>query len=93
LAYKITFRKRFVKRFRKLKRSGIFNHARLDVALRILASGGKLDDSYRDHALGGNMVGLRECHIAGDTLLVYQIDESLKELYLFDIGSHSNLFK
>lgn len=45
--------------------------AQLDEVIAILASGDSMDDKYHDHALSGNYVGHRECHIAPGWLLVY----------------------
>ena len=33
-----------------------------------------LEEKYRDHALTGNYIGFRECHIQPDWLLVYAIN-------------------
>ena len=51
-----------------------------------------LDSRYRDHALGGDYTGHRECHIKSDMLLVYKIENNNLVLVLVDIGSHSDLF-
>lgn len=64
----------------------------LDRAIRILAEGGVLPPSYRDHALGGNLTGRRECHIRPDWLFEYSIDEGRLELIAIRTGSHSELF-
>ena len=34
-----------------------------------------LEEKYRDHALTGNYIGFRECHIQPDWLLVYAINK------------------
>ena len=36
----------------------------------------ELDIKYRDHALTGNYVGFRECHIQPDWLLIYMINHN-----------------
>ncbi len=36
--------------------------------------------------------GVRECHIQGDLLLVYKIEQGVLVLALLDIGSHAYLF-
>ena len=33
-----------------------------------------LPASYRDHALVGNVLGYRECHISPDWLLIYKVE-------------------
>ena len=44
----------------------------------------------KDHALKGNYVQRRECHIAPDWLLIYRVDGN--ELYLDRTGTHADLF-
>lgn len=66
--------------------------SRLQVVIDKLASGEKLDERYRDHALIGNYGGCRECHVTPDWLLVYKIDGDKLVLLLYRLGSHSELF-
>lgn len=63
----------------------------LDIVLK-LANGENLEEKYKDHLLIGNFKGCRECHVKPDLLLVYKINESVLELTLVEIGSHSQLF-
>ncbi len=51
-----------------------------------------LELQYRDHDLGGNYAGFRECHIKPDWLLIYRIDENRLILFLTRTGSHADLF-
>ena len=44
------------------------------------------------HQLVGDYGGCRECHIAPDWLLVYEIDGTELILYLTRTGTHSDLF-
>ncbi len=37
-------------------------------------------------------MGIRECHIKPDLLLVYKIEQEILSLILIDLGSHSKLF-
>ena len=64
----------------------------LDAVITLLAQGKTLPSRYRDHALTGNYIGCRECHIQSDWLLVYQIEEDVLVLVLSRTGSHSDLF-
>ena len=50
-----------------------------------------LPPESRDHALQGEWNDFRECHLGGDTLLIYQTDEQF--VYLARLGSHAQLFK
>ena len=49
-----------------------------------------LDSKYVDHALTGEWLGFRDCHVKPDLVLVYRIDRSI--LQLARIGTHSELF-
>jgi mRNA interferase YafQ len=64
---------------------------KLKVAVQILALGGLLPASYRDHALTGNYKGFRECHIEPDWLLIYRLGHDA--LILVRTGSHADLFR
>lgn len=50
-----------------------------------------LDTKHRDHDLGGNWSGYRECHIKPDLLLIYRKADA-DTLRLARLGSHSELF-
>ena len=58
-----------------------------------LAMGEKLPEKNKDHALTGNWVGHRECHILPDWLLIYRIEEEVLVLTLARTGSHSDPFE
>ncbi len=51
-----------------------------------------LPDKNRDHALTGDYIGFRECHIRPDWLLVYRVDGEDLILFLFRTGTHTDLF-
>jgi mRNA interferase YafQ len=50
----------------------------------------QLPPEYRDHKLVGQWLDCRECHLAGDWLLIYRSTEGV--LTLERTGSHSELF-
>lgn len=50
----------------------------------------QMPDKHRDHALTGNWVGFRECHIKPDLLLIYE--KSGRSIQLVRLGSHAELF-
>jgi len=66
--------------------------ALLDDIIRILSRGEPLPEKKRDHALTGDWVGHRECHILPDWLLVYRIENDVLVLTLARTGTHSDLF-
>ena len=51
-----------------------------------------LEERYRDHDLGGEYRGCRECHIEPDWLLIYEYFDDVLVLALTRTGSHSDLF-
>lgn len=59
-----------------------------------LANDVELPDSNRDHALSGDYVGTRECHILPDWLPIYSKDDSetIRIITLIRTGTHSDLF-
>ena len=65
----------------------------LTEVIKKLAAGEKLDERYKDHPLKGNYEGCRECHIAPDWLLIYEIASGELILYLTRTGTHSDLFR
>lgn len=64
----------------------------LEEVIAILAMGETLPDKHKDHALTGNWVGHRECHILPDWLLIYRIEDEVLVLTLARTGTHSDLF-
>ena len=64
----------------------------LEEVIAMLALGETLPDKHKDHALTGNWVGHRECHILPDWLLIYRIEDEVLVLTLARTGTHSDLF-
>ena len=82
-------------RFRKDLKLAAKRGLRLDELNTIvnqLAAGQTLPERNRDHALTGDYIGFRECHIRPDWLLVYRVDGDALELFLFRTGTHTDLF-
>ena len=65
---------------------------KLQAIVEKLRNGEELPPANRDHPLTGNWANHRECHIAPDWLLIYQIRENILLLELTRTGSHSDLF-
>ena len=64
----------------------------LEEVIAMLAMGETLPDKHKDHALTGNWVGHRECHILPDWLLIFRIEDEVLVLTLARTGTHSDLF-
>lgn len=82
---------RFKKDLKLAARRGM-DLGELDAIVERLAAQLPLPDRNRDHALTGDYIGFRECHIRPDWLLVYRVDGEDLLLFLFRTGSHADLF-
>lgn len=82
----------FKKDYKRAKKRGL-NLSKLQRVVELFANGTSLPESLRDHALTGNWANHRECHIAPDWLLIYQIYEDVLVLELTRTGSHSDLLE
>ena len=87
--YVVKFTTQFKKDFKLAMKRG-FKMDLLEDVITLLAMGEVLPDKNKDHALTGNWVGHRECHIQPDWLLIYRQTET--ELYLVSTGTHADLF-
>ena len=64
----------------------------LEKVITTLAMGEVLPEKHKDHALTGNWVGHRECHVLPDWLLIDRIEDEVLVLTLSRTGTHSDLF-
>lgn len=81
----------FKKDFKRIKKRG-YDISRLEKIVELLANEVPLPEQFKDHNLSGNYNGCRECHIAPDWLLIYQVNNNELVLVLSRTGSHSDLF-
>lgn len=86
----IIYKKQFIKDWKKFKSNPQVNDRDLEIIIDRLAKGDVLEFKYKDHALKGQLSGLRECHIKPNILLVYAILD--EELVILRLGTHSQLF-
>lgn len=77
--------------FKRIKKRG-YDISRLEKIVELLANEVPLPEQFKDHNLSGNYNGFRECHIAPDWLLIYQVNNNELVLVLSRTGSHSDLF-
>lgn len=87
----IKYHREFERDYKRVRKRG-YNLALLEEVIQTLADERPLAPKYRDHALSGDYSGCRECHIAPDWLLVYEIRKEELVLYLTRTGTHSDLF-
>lgn len=91
------FTKTFAKDWERLSRSGRYDMPRLkQVMLALVANDEPLGPEWRDHALKGDWSGHRECHIGGDFLLIYTLDDAAGKsgiIVFVRAGTHTELFQ
>lgn len=63
---------------------------KLKDVIELLSAGQALPIQNRDHALTGDWMGWRDCHLDPDWLLIYKLGQ--EELVLGRTGTHSDLF-
>ena len=67
-----------------------------NVVLALIANDGPLGPEWKDHPLKGEWKEYRECHIGGDFLLIYGVDDAVGKsgkVVFARIGTHSDLFR
>ena len=92
----VDYAKSFLKDWERIARSGRYDMNRLKEAMLLLiANDAPLGPEWLDHPLGGNWAGHRECHIGGDFLLAYRIDDSTRQglIVFVRAGTHADLFE
>ena len=82
--------RQFKRDLKRIKKRGK-DLSKLKAIVSTLANSQMLEARHRDHALGGNWLGSRDCHIEPDWVLIYRLDNG--SLFLERTGTHSDLFK
>lgn len=91
MTLKVVWTTKFKRDYKRAMKRGL-DINRLDQVIRTLAAGEELAISHRDHALGGEWRGHRECHVQPDWLLIYYVDGERLVLALTRTGTHADLF-
>jgi len=93
---KCDYTKKFHDDWVRLSRSGQYDmHALKRAILLLVANDAPLGPEWRDHELRGNWSGYRECHIGGDFLLIYRVDDTVSKsgsVVFIRAGTHADLF-
>lgn len=82
----------FRKDYKRIKKRG-YDMSLLENVIDVLLAEKSLKDRFRDHALTGNYLGFRECHVLPDWLLIYAIDRGCLVLTASRTGTHADLFE
>lgn len=88
---RVRYSSKFKKDFKAIVKRG-YNTALFEEVLNILRTEKPLPEKHCDHALSGDYIGHRECHITPDWLLIYKKEKDMITLSLTRTGSHSDLF-
>ena len=90
------YAKSFLKDWERLSHSGRYDMNRLKtVMLLLIANDEPLGSEWLDHSLKGDWEGHRECHIGGDFLLAYRLDDKVSGggiVVFVRTGTHAELF-
>lgn len=87
--YQLHLSKKFTKDAKKLTAQDL---AHTMEVLQKICNKQTLEEKYRDHALKGNLQGVRECHIKPDLILMYKFDGEILVIAI-RIGKHSKVLK
>lgn len=89
--YSIQTTNRFNKDIKKCKKRGYDLNALKEVMV-LLEQSGTLPKQFKPHKLKGKYLGLWECHVKPDWLLVWKQDDEELTLLFMHTGTHSDLF-
>jgi mRNA interferase YafQ len=81
--------KQFKKDVKRMRKRGK-DLEKIKAVIDLLVAGEPLPPKNRDHKLGGDWIGRRDCHVEPDWILIYKLTED--ELLLERTGTHSDLF-
>lgn len=79
---------KFRRDVKKLERRG-YDFTKFKLVVKLLAEGYQLPPEFHDHDLQGQWKPSRECHLAFDIVLVYQIQDNT--VYFQRIGTHADV--
>ncbi|GAA7176564.1 type II toxin-antitoxin system mRNA interferase toxin, HP0892 family [Helicobacter pylori] len=88
IKYTLKKSKEFKKGVKKLNKDDL---ELLRKILNKLLNDEPLESKYKDHALKGNLKGIRDCHIRPDLILLYEKNNNELILTALRIGKHSEL--
>ena len=92
MKFEVVKSRQFKKSLKKMLRRGK-DINKLEAVVSMLARGESLPARYKDHALSGDLTGLRDCHIENDWVLLYFYTTTGELiLTLTDTGTHADLF-
>jgi mRNA interferase YafQ len=91
--YHVATSRQFRRDLRRLKRLDRYDLQKLNHLIKMIKSGKRLPEQYRNHKLHGRYEGCDECHIQNDWLLIYRTLEDVLILQLMRTGRHTDVFE
>ena len=92
MKYSPYYTNKIKKQLKLLKKRG-YDMALFKEVVEMLLDGIPLPAKNHDHPLHGDKRGYRDCHIQGDWVLIYKINENILTLILSETGTHSDIFE
>lgn len=88
----LIYTNKFKKQYKALKKSGL-DEEEVKNVIMMLREGKRLPPEYLEHKWADTKEykNVSECHLSRGLLLVYKVDKKAKVLYLYEIGTHSEL--
>lgn len=90
--YSFVYGKHFKKSLKRIAKNGKHDISAIQDVLDTLLSDQKLHQKFKNHFLSGELSEFEECHIHSDLLLIYKKFKTNRIIFLYDIGTHSELF-
>ena len=81
---------RFKKDLKRMSKRAL-KKEKLVRTVQALVEGTPLPQNACPHILSGEFIGITECHISPDWLLLYEVTQTT--VYLYRTGSHADLFE
>ena len=85
------FQKPFKKQLKLMQKQGR-DLSKLHKVIDLIIKEQPLPPKHEDHPIHGKWEGSRDCHIQGDWVLIYEIDETARKVTFHRTGSHSDLY-
>jgi len=79
---------------KRIKGAGRYDWEKMREIVKALMNDRALEEKHHDHMLAGEYLGVRECHIEPDWLLIYDKRGDLEtgDLKFIRTGTHAELF-
>ena len=90
--YRLDYTGKFRKDLKLCQKCG-YNIDAIRTVIQYLENDGQVPQDYKPHKLvGKDYIGLWECHIEPNWLLIYDVQDTIKLISLIRTGTHSDLF-